>query len=151
MYRIYSLQKFNEQRKGVHSSRNISRILVTNLSSDLEQLKKARDDIKELIKETYCSPILVYNGKFCLGLGILTLASTFTFVSSFSHWALNVRHDLNSCCDNFKGKSLKIPMFIFVSSNAPDFIIYPECSCSTPEEHVYVLFEQIYGQVITVS
>ncbi|KAH7421213.1 hypothetical protein KP509_13G046100 [Ceratopteris richardii] len=35
---------------------------VTNFASDPEQLKKAREDIKELIKRTHCNPILIRLG-----------------------------------------------------------------------------------------
>ena len=161
------MQKFNEQRKGVRSSGNISRIFVTNSSFDPEQLKKARDDIKELIKETYCSPILVYNGKFCLGLGLLILTSTFTFISSFSHWDLNVQHDLDSCCNNFKGNLKKYPCFtlfpqmplssLFILNALAQgqkgmYICYLSNYMvnSSQSRQLYALFEKLHGWLIII-
>lgn len=47
------------KKRTVHSAISSSTLSVSCVASDPEQLRKAREDIKELLKTTFCHPILV--------------------------------------------------------------------------------------------
>ncbi|CAN6476053.1 unnamed protein product [Victoria cruziana] len=57
-----SLLLLRGKKRTVHSANSSSTLSVSCVASDPEQLRKAREDIKELLKTTFCHPILVRLG-----------------------------------------------------------------------------------------
>lgn len=52
----------NPNRRGLTKGVKDRSLAISNFASDPEQLKNARDDIRELIKKTFCNPILIRLG-----------------------------------------------------------------------------------------